>query len=258
MSQTPSVPIPASQPPKRVAVVTGASRGIGRAIAVRLAADGRHVVLISRTEGPLNEVKAQIEAAGGTASIVAVDISDPKPFAAAIESVAATQGRLDILVNNAGITKDNLALRMSDEDWDVVVSTNLTSAFVAIRAAARAMMKNRFGRIINISSTSGIVGNAGQANYAAAKSGLIGLTKSIARELGGKGITANIIAPGFIQTDMTNHLPQEVKDHVLGLMAIKRLGTGEDIAEAVAYVSGDAAGFLTGQTICIDGGMTMC
>lgn len=243
---------------KRVAVVTGASRGIGKAIAMRLAADGRHVVLISRTQGPLEEVKGAIEAAGGSASVLVVDIGDAKHFAAAIESVAATHGRLDILVNNAGITKDNLTMRMSDEDWDVVLRTNLTSAFVAIRAAARAMMKNRFGRIVNISSTSGVVGNAGQANYAAAKSGLMGLTKSIARELGGKGVTANVIAPGFIQTDMTHNLPQEVKDHVLKLMAVKRLGTGEDIAEAVAYVSSDAAGFLTGQTICVDGGMTMC
>ena len=244
--------------PKRVAVVTGASRGIGKSIAMRLARDGRRVVLISRSEGSLNEVKAAIEAAGGSASVLAVDISDATAFAAAIGGIAETQGRLDILVNNAGITKDNLALRMSDDEWNVVLSTNLTSAFVAIRAAARAMMKNRFGRIVNISSTSGVVGNAGQANYAAAKAGLMGLTKTIARELGSKGVTANVIAPGFIETDMTHNLPQEVKDHVTGLMAVKRLGTGDDIAAAVAYVTSDEAGFLTGQTICVDGGMTMC
>ncbi|MEY3230779.1 MAG: 3-oxoacyl-[acyl-carrier-protein] reductase FabG [Planctomycetota bacterium] len=244
--------------PKRVAVVTGASRGIGKSIAMRLARDGRHVVLISRSEGPLNEVKAAIEAAGGSASVLAVDISDATAFAAAIGGIAEAQGRLDILVNNAGITKDNLALRMSDDEWNQVLSTNLTSAFVAIRAAARAMMKNRFGRIVNISSTSGVVGNAGQANYAAAKAGLMGLTKTIARELGSKGVTANVIAPGFIETDMTHNLPQEVKDHVTGLMAVKRLGTGDDIAAAVAYVTSDEAGFLTGQTICVDGGMTMC
>lgn len=244
--------------PKRVAVVTGASRGIGKSIAMRLARDGRHVVLISRSEGPLNEVKAAIEAAGGSASVLAVDISDATAFAAAIGGIAEAQGRLDILVNNAGITKDNLALRMSDDEWNIVLSTNLTSAFVAIRAAARAMMKNRFGRIVNISSTSGVVGNAGQANYAAAKAGLMGLTKTIARELGSKGVTANVIAPGFIETDMTHNLPQEVKDHVTGLMAVKRLGTGDDIAAAVAYVTSDEAGFLTGQTICVDGGMTMC
>jgi 3-oxoacyl-[acyl-carrier protein] reductase len=243
---------------KRVAVVTGASRGIGKAIAMRLARDGRHVVLISRSQGPLSEVKASIEAAGGSASVIAVDISDAAAFAAAIGGIAESHGRLDILVNNAGITRDNLALRMSDDEWSEVISTNLTSAFVAIRAAARAMMKNRFGRIVNISSTSGVVGNAGQANYAAAKAGLMGLTKTIARELGSKGVTANVIAPGFIETDMTHNLPQEVKDHVTGLMAVKRLGTGDDIAAAVAYVTSDEAGFLTGQTICVDGGMTMC
>ena len=246
---------------RRVAVVTGASRGIGKAIALRLAHassdGGRHVVLMARSEGPLNDVKHQIEAAGGAATVRAVDIADAAAFGAAIEEVTAKLGRLDILVNNAGITKDGLALRMSDEDWNVVLNTNLTSAFVAIRAAARSMMKNRFGRIVNISSTSGVVGNAGQANYAAAKAGLIGLTKTIARELGSKGITANVVAPGFIETDMTNDLPQNVKDAVLGMTAVKKFGTGEDIAACVQYVTSDAAGFLTGQTICVDGGMTM-
>ncbi|MBS0196532.1 MAG: 3-oxoacyl-[acyl-carrier-protein] reductase [Planctomycetes bacterium] len=244
--------------PQRIALVTGASRGIGKAIALRLAKDQRHVVLVSRTEGPLNDVRHAIEQGGGQASVVAADIADAKAWAAAVEAVADKHGRLDILVNNAGITKDNLSLRMTDEDWNVVISTNLTSAFVAIRAAARPMMKNRFGRIVNISSTSGVVGNAGQANYAAAKSGLIGLTKTIARELGGKGVTANVIAPGFIETDMTHNLPQQVKDQVTGAMAVKRLGTPEDIAAAVAYVTSDEAGFLTGQTICVDGGLTMC
>jgi 3-oxoacyl-[acyl-carrier protein] reductase len=241
----------------RVALVTGASRGIGKSIALRLAKDGRHVVLAARSEGPLNDVRSQIEAAGGKASVVVVDIADAKGFAAAVEKVAETHGRLDILVNNAGITKDGLALRMSDEDWDLVLDTNLKSAFVAIRAAARSMMKNRFGRIVNISSTSGVVGNAGQANYAAAKSGLLGLTKTIARELGSKGVTCNAVAPGFIETDMTHNLPQEVKDGVTKLMAIKRLGNGDDIAAAVAYLTSDEGGFITGQTICVDGGMTM-
>ncbi len=243
---------------KRVAFVTGASRGIGKAIALRLAKDGRHVVLVSRSEGPLNEVKAMIESAGGTADVVAVDVGDAKAFAAAVEGVATKHGRLDILVNNAGITKDTLILRMSDEDWDSVLDTNLKSAFVASRAAARAMMKGRFGRIVNIGSTSGVVGNAGQANYAAAKAGLMGLTKTIARELGSKGVTCNCIAPGFIQTDMTANLPDQVKDGVTAMMAVKRLGTPEDIAAAVAYVTSDEAGFLTGQTIAVDGGMTMC
>ncbi len=243
---------------KRVAFVTGASRGIGKAIALRLAKDGRHVVLVSRSEGPLNEVKAAIESAGGTADVLAVDVGDAKAFAAAVEGVATKHGRLDILVNNAGITKDTLILRMSDEDWDSVLDTNLKSAFVASRAAARSMMKGRFGRIVNIGSTSGVVGNAGQANYAAAKAGLMGLTKTIARELGSKGVTCNCIAPGFIQTDMTANLPDQVKEGVTAMMAVKRLGTPEDIAAAVAYVTSDEAGFLTGQTIAVDGGMTMC
>jgi len=243
---------------KRVAFVTGASRGIGKAIALRLAKDGRHVVLCSRTEGPLNDLKSQIESNGGSASVAACDIADGKAFAAAIEKAATDLGRMDILVNNAGITKDGLILRMSDEDWTSVVQTNLTSAFVAIRAAARTMMRGKFGRIVNISSTSGVVGNAGQANYAAAKSGLMGLSKSVAKELGGKGITCNTIAPGFIETDMTANLPPQVREGVLQLMAIKRLGVADDIAAAVAYVTSDEAGFITGQTICVDGGMTMC
>jgi 3-oxoacyl-[acyl-carrier protein] reductase len=250
---------PSSQ---RVAVVTGASRGIGRAIALRLARDGRHVVLISRTPGPLSDLKSQIESGGagggGAASFKAVDVGDGKALAQAMDEIATERGRLDILVNNAGITKDGLALRMSDEDWNVVVQTNLTSAFIAIRAAARSMMRGKFGRIVNISSTSGVVGNAGQANYAAAKAGLIGLAKTIARELGSKGITCNVIAPGFVETDMTKDLPQQVKDAVMAMTAVKRFGTADDIAAAVSYITSDEAGFLTGQVICIDGGMTMC
>lgn len=242
---------------RRVALVTGASRGIGKSIALRLAKDGRHVVLMARSEGPLNDLKAQIESGGGVASVAVCDISDAAAFAKAVEGVAEKHGRLDILVNNAGITKDGLALRMSDEDWDMVLDTNLKSAFVATRAAARAMMRGKFGRIVNISSTSGVAGNAGQANYAAAKAGLLGLTKTIAKELGGKGITCNAIAPGFIQTDMTENLPAEVKEGITKLMAIKRLGNPEDIAACVSYVTSDEAGFLTGQTIVVDGGMVM-
>jgi len=247
-----------------VAFVTGASRGIGRAIAKRLAApvaqggQGRHVVLVSRSEAPLNDLKAEIEADGGAASVRAVDVADPKSLTDAIDSVINELGRLDILVNNAGITRDNLVLRMSDEEWDTVINTNLRSAFVATRAAARAMMKQRFGRICNIASTSGVIGNAGQANYAASKAGLIGLTKSVARELGAKGVTCNVIAPGFVQTDMTASLPEQVVEHVRSAMAVRNLGTPEDIAAAVAYVTSDDAGYLTGQVICVDGGLTMC
>ena len=242
----------------RIAIVTGASRGIGRAIAKRLAADGRHVVLSARTAPPLNDLKAEIEAAGGIATVKPVDIADRGALAAMVESVAADLGRIDILVNNAGITRDNLLMRMSDAEWDEVLATNLTSVFTACRAAARPMMKNRFGRICNIASTSGLVGNAGQANYAAAKSGLVGLTRSIARELGGKGITANIVAPGFVQTDMTKDLPEQVIEHVKAAMSVKTLGQPEDIAAAVAYTTADDAGYLTGQVIAVDGGMTMC
>jgi 3-oxoacyl-[acyl-carrier protein] reductase len=213
---------------------------------------------MSRSEGPLAEVKSLIEQAGGSASVVAVDVGDAKAMAAAIEGVAEAHGRLDILVNNAGITRDNLVLRMSDEEWASVINTNLTSAFVAIRAAARPMMKGKFGRIVNMSSTSGLVGNAGQANYAAAKAGLLGLTKTIARELGSKGITCNAVCPGFIETDMTHNLPPQVKETIQGMIAVKRLGTVEDIAAATAYLTADDAGFITGQTIAVDGGMTMC
>jgi len=243
---------------QRVAIVTGASRGIGRAIATRLAADGRHVVCIARSEGPLNELVSEIQAAGGSASAKTCDISDFPAITALIEGVNDEHGRLDILVNNAGITRDNLILRMDDEEWDAVIDTNLKSVFVACRAAARPMMRGKFGRIVNIASTSGLVGNAGQSNYAAAKSGLTGLTKSIARELGKKNITANCVAPGFIETDMTKDLPAGVIDHIRGVISTKNLGQPEDIAGCVAYVTSDGAGYLTGQTIAVDGGMTMC
>ncbi len=254
MSEAPPVTPPA---PIRVAFITGASRGIGKAIALRLARDGRHVVLAARSGGPLNDLKAQIEASGGAASVRAFDVSNTAAFATAIEDTVAQCGRLDILVNNAGITRDNLILRMTDDEWLQVIQTNLTSAFAAIRAAARPMMKGKFGRIVNIASTSGVVGNAGQANYAAAKAGLIGLTKTVARELGAKNITCNAVAPGYIETDMTASLPQDIKDKITAMVAVRRLGIPEDIAAAVSYVSSDEAGYLTGQTIVVDGGMTM-
>jgi len=243
---------------KRVAFITGASRGIGRAIATRLAADGRHVVLAARSEGPLNELKAEIESAGGSACMKTVDVGDGAALATAIEEAFKQHGRLDILVNNAGITRDNLLLRMSDEEFDEVINVNLRSAFVACRAAARPMMKGKFGRIVSIASTSGLVGNSGQANYAASKSALVGFSRTVARELGGKGITANVVAPGFIETDMTKDLPEQVTAHIKGLLAVRNLGKPADIAAAVAYATGDDAGYLTGQVITVDGGMTMC
>ncbi len=244
--------------PQRVAIVTGASRGIGRSIALRLAKEGRHVVLVARSLSPLTDLQSHIEAAGGTATSRACDVGDVAAVGKLVEEVAESLGRLDILVNNAGITRDNLVMRMSDAEWDEVIRVNLTSAFASIRAAARPMMRARFGRIVNIASTSGVVGNSGQANYAAAKAGLIGLSKTIARELGSKGITCNVVAPGFIETDMTANLPLQVREHVLGLQAVKQTGTADDIAAAVAYATSDDAGFLTGQTICVDGGLTMC
>lgn len=247
-----------TQTPTRVAFVTGASRGIGKAIAHRLAADGRHVVLAARSRDPLEALAAEFKEQGLKASVCVVDVGDSDSFAEAITSSVKELGRLDILVNNAGITRDGLLMRMSDDDWNDVLRINLTSAFVATRAAARAMMKNRFGRIVNIASTSGLVGNAGQANYAAAKSALVGFTKTVARELGSKGITANVVAPGFIQTDMTSSLPEAVTDQLKKTMAVPRLGEPEDIAAALAYVTSDEAGFLTGQTIAVDGGLTMC
>ncbi len=243
---------------KRVAFVTGASRGIGKAISLSQAQQGRHVVLVSRSEGPLSEVKSLIEESGGSASVRAVDVSDAAALKDAVEGVIEEFGRLDVVVNNAGVTRDGLVMRMSDEDFETVIQTNLMSAFITCRSAARAMMKHRFGRIVNIASTSGVVGNPGQANYAASKAGLIGLTKSLARELGGKGVTANVIAPGFVETDMTAALGDAIRSKVTEAMAIKRLGKPEDIADAVSYVASEGAGYLTGQVICVDGGLTMC
>lgn len=243
--------------PTRLAIVTGASRGIGAAIALALGKQGRHVVLMSRDESKLNEVAAQIVAAGGKASVKACDVSDHAKLAATIEAIADEHKRLDILVNNAGITRDNLMLRMSDDEFDSVINTNLRSVFVACRAALRPMMRGKWGRIINIGSVSGLVGNAGQANYAAAKAGLAGMTKSMAKEMAAKNITANVVAPGFIETDMTASLPQQVKDIAVSHTPLKRFGQPSEIAAAVAFLASDGAGYITGQTLAVDGGMTM-
>ncbi len=242
---------------KRVAFVTGASRGIGRAVAERLAREGRHVVLVSRTAGPLNDLKASIESSGGSATTVCCDVGDSKALADAVSDTARSLGRLDILVNNAGITRDGLLLRMSDEDFDEVIRVNLKSAFVACRAAARPMMSNRWGRMVNISSISGRVGRASQVNYCAAKSGLIGMTKAIAKEFATKGITANVVAPGFIETDMTADLPDLVKDEARNITPMRRFGQAHEIAAAVAYFSAEDAGFVTGEVLAVAGGMGM-
>ena len=242
---------------KRVAIVTGASRGIGAEIAKYLGEHGRHVVCVARNLEKLEAVRAEIEAASGSAEVLACDISDHQALAEAIESIAEKHKRLDILVNNAGITRDNLLLRMDDLEFDEVIMTNLRSVFVACRAALRPMMRGKWGRIINIGSVSGLVGNAGQANYATAKAGLLGLTKSLAKEMGGKGITANVVAPGFIETDMTDVLPQQIKDSVKQITALGRFGKPHEIGAAVAFLASDDGGYITGQTLTVDGGMTM-
>ncbi|MDA0974604.1 MAG: 3-oxoacyl-[acyl-carrier-protein] reductase [Planctomycetota bacterium] len=235
--------------------MTGASRGIGRAIATRLAADGRHVVAASRSAGDLETLVSEIAAAGGSAEFRTCDVGSSEEMTGLVESVAEAHGRLDILVNNAGVTRDGLLLRMSDEDFDTVLNVNLRSAFVACRAAARPMMRGKFGRIVNVGSVSGLTGNAGQANYAAAKAGLVGLTKTIAKELGAKGITANVIAPGFIETDMTGALPDAVRQQVLPQIPLRRFGAAEDIAAAAAYATSDEAGYMTAQVLVVDGGL---
>ena len=240
---------------QRVAIVTGASRGIGRAIARRLAADGRLVVLVSRSAESLESVREEIRREGGCAEVRACDVIQSESLTNMIEEVASTHGRLDILVNNAGMTRDGLILRMTDEDFDDVIEVNLRSSFVASRAASRAMMRGRFGRIVNIGSVTGITGNAGQANYAAAKAGLVGLTKSLAKEFGSKGITANVVAPGFVETDMTANLPKDIKEQLLKAVAVRRYGTAEEIAHAVSFVSSDLASYVTGQVIVVDGGL---
>ncbi|MCX5659981.1 MAG: 3-oxoacyl-[acyl-carrier-protein] reductase [Planctomycetota bacterium] len=243
--------------PVRVALVTGASRGIGAAIAQSLARQGRHVVLVARDAAKLAEVEKSILDAGGKASVHACDISDTAAVEKLVDDVATAQGRLDILVNNAGITRDGLILRMTDEQFDEVIRVNLKSAFVACRTALRPMMRNKWGRIINIGSVSGLVGNAGQSNYATAKAGLVGLTKSIAKEMAAKNITANVVAPGFIETDMTGVLPQQVKDYAVAATPLKRMGSAAEIAGAVAYFASEEASYTTGQVLAVDGGMTM-
>ena len=241
----------------RVALVTGGSRGIGAAIALRLAAEGARVALnYAGNAAAAADVVARIESDGGVAVAFQADVSDSAACAALVEAVVSRFGTLDILVNNAGITRDGLLVRMSDEDWSSVIDTNLSGAFYMTRAAGKVMMKARSGSIINISSVVGLTGNAGQVNYASAKAGLVGMTKSVARELASRGVRANVVAPGFIATDMTDALPEAARAAAAAAIALGRFGSPEDVAACVAFLASDDASYLTGQTIAVDGGMT--
>ena len=241
----------------QVAVVTGAGRGIGRAIALKFAAAGADVVCVSRTVENSEKVAAEVRALGRKAWAFAVDVADSKAVAVAGVKILAEAGRVDILVNNAGITRDGLLMRMSDEDWDVVMNTNLKGAFLFTKAFTRSLLKQRSGRIINLASVIGLIGNAGQCNYAASKAALFGFTKSVAREFGSRGITANAIAPGFIETDMTAALDEKTKAALLERIPLNALGKAEDIAEAALFLAGPGGRYITGQVLTVDGGMVM-
>lgn len=242
----------------KVALVTGASRGIGREIAQTLAAYGASVIVnYNGSKDRADEVVEMISAAGGKAIAVKADVAKAEEIARLFEEAQAAFGRIDILVNNAGITRDNLILKMSEEEYDTVLDTNLKGAFLCMKHAAKIMLRQKNGRIINISSISGIAGNAGQANYCAAKAGLIGLTKSLAKELGSRGITVNAVAPGFIETEMTEKLSEQVKEGMLAQIPLKRAGSVKDIAEVVAFLASERAAYITGQTLSVNGGMAM-
>jgi 3-oxoacyl-[acyl-carrier protein] reductase len=242
---------------KRLAVVTGAARGIGRAIVLELLKQGREVAGLDINAEQLKELEDVVRQAAFSCVVRCVDITNTAEFTEVLESLASEYGGIGILVNNAGITRDGLLIQMSDDDFDSVLAVNLRAAFVAMRVAARSMVRNKYGRIISLSSVSGLIGNAGQANYAASKAGLIGLTKTIARELARKNVTANCIAPGFIVTEMTDKLPEPVKEAAKQIIPLRRFGSVDDVARAVAFLASDQAGYITGQVLCVDGGMAM-
>ena len=242
----------------KIALVTGASRGIGRQIALTLAAQGAAVIVnYNGSAAKAEEVVEEIEKAGGKAEAIQCNVSDFESCKSMMEDIVSRYGRLDILVNNAGITRDNLIMKMSEEDFDAVIQTNLKGVFNCIKHISRQMIKQKAGRIINISSVSGVLGNAGQANYCAAKAGVIGLTKCMARELASRGITVNAVAPGFIRTDMTDVLKDNVKEAIIATIPMKTFGETEDVANTVAFLASDAARYITGQVISVDGGMAM-
>src|SRR5215212_5525512 len=242
----------------QVVLVTGAGRGIGHAIALRLAGEGARVACVSRTEQNAMRTADEINASGNhSAKPYAVDVADHSAVEKTGAQILEDFGRVDVLVNNAGVTRDGLAMRMAIEDWEAVINTNLRGAFSFTQSVVRAMIKQRSGRIINISSVIGLMGNAGQTNYAASKAGLIGLTKSLARELASRGITVNAIAPGYISTDMTNALNDEIQKSIQEKIPLKRVGAPEEIAAAVAFLASSEAAYITGQTLCVDGGIVM-
>lgn len=240
----------------QVALITGASRGIGRAIALRMASCGAAVAGVARTLEGLEGTLQSIRQAGGTTEGFAANVANPADVNRVVEAVEAKFSKIHVLVNNAGVTRDGLMLRMEDSAWDEVIDTNLKGTFLFSRAVGAIMMRGRYGRIINITSVSGLMGNPGQANYSASKAGVIGFTRTVARELASRGITVNAVAPGFITTDMTDKLPEKIKTEVKERIPVRRLGTPEDIADVVCYLSGAGAAYLTGQVIAVDGGMT--
>ena len=242
----------------KIALVTGASRGIGRAVALKLSAEGAKVAInFAGNLAKAEEVKSEIESNGGEALLVQGNVADFNAVNEIVKKVVDAWGRIDILVNNAGITRDNLLLKMSEENFDEVIATNLKGVFNCTKAVTKLMMKQRAGRIVNMSSVVALMGNAGQANYAAAKAGIIGFTKSVAKEFAPRGITVNAIAPGFIGTDMTNAIPEKIKDEMLKNIPLGRFGNPEDVAEAVMFFVSEEAAYITGQVICVDGGMAM-
>ncbi|HEX9286596.1 MAG TPA: 3-oxoacyl-[acyl-carrier-protein] reductase [Thermoanaerobaculia bacterium] len=241
----------------RVALVTGASRGIGEAIARRLASEGATLLAAARTPQALERVVADISGAGGRARALALDVSDSSSIESVVTSALEEHGQIDVLVNNAGIAEDNLILRMSREAWDRVLATNLTGAFLLTQAVVKGMVRRRYGRIVNVTSVVGLMGNAGQANYAAAKAGLVGLTRSVARELGSRNITCNAVAPGFIATAMTDRMTEQARDTLSGQIPVQRLGAPEDVAAAVAFLAAEEAGYVTGAVLNVSGGLYM-
>ncbi len=243
---------------KKVAIVTGGTRGIGKAICFALEKKGYKVIAIGRSEKSIADLDQIAQQNNLDIITCKLDVADTAAVNDTFEKLAEEHGGIAVLVNNAGITRDNLLMAMTDEEFDQVIDTNLKSCFAAMRAACRPMIRKRWGRIINIASVSGVVGNAGQANYAASKAGMVGMTKSVARELAKRGVTANCIAPGFITTDMTDVLPDKVKDMAKAGIPMNRFGLPEEIASAVAFLASDEASYITGQTLCVDGGMTMC